>query len=156
VVNIDIAFYFTNLRYFGIIIININFMKKLVSCLFIVFLSTFIFLFFSPIVLADSEPDSGKASEAVKDVVRLDNPLGTEVNDVPTLIGKVISGVLSVVGSLALVMFIYGGFTWMLAAGNTEKVKKGRDILIWAALGLVIIFTSYAMVTYVITTISKT
>ncbi|HRH32773.1 MAG TPA: pilin [bacterium] len=130
-----------------------------------IFLSVFIvvvsLLSTTTFVLAEGSPpplgDGSKIEESKEpDVVRLDNPLGTEVNDVPTLIGKVISGVLSVVGSLALVMFIYGGFTWMLAAGNTEKVKKGRDILIWAALGLVIIFTSYAMVTYVITTISKT
>jgi amino acid transporter len=127
--------------------------KVLISLFFS--LSLFLPLF---IVVAQDDNSSlnQNSSQTAPDVVRLDNPLGTEVNDVPTLIGKVISGVLSVVGSLALVMFIYGGFTWMLAAGNTEKVKKGRDILIWAALGLVIIFTSYAMVTYVITTISKT
>lgn len=134
-------------------------MKK---SLFLLFLSLFLISPFfvihaqDPVVTGDAQKiQTGDAKED-SGSVRLDNPLGTEVNDVPTLIGKVISGVLSVVGSLALVMFIYGGFTWMLAAGNTEKVKKGRDILIWAALGLVIIFTSYAMVTYVITTISKT
>lgn len=84
--------------------------------------------------------------------VNLNNPLGSA--DVPTLIGRVIKGVLGIVGSLALVMVIYGGFTWMLAAGNSEKVKKGRDIIVWAAIGLVVIFTSYALVSFVIKTIS--
>jgi hypothetical protein len=132
-------------------------MKKLFN-LCVVGCLVFQVLFFPLFSFAITDVSTGeiKDTTTTPDVVRLDNPLGTEVNDVPTLIGKVISGVLSVVGSLALVMFIYGGFTWMLAAGNTEKVKKGRDILIWAALGLVIIFTSYAMVSYVITTISKT
>lgn len=83
--------------------------------------------------------------------VSLPDPLGmeSEQNPVQTLIGKVISAVLGIVGSLALVMFIYGGLVWMTAAGNTEKVTKGKDILTWAAVGLVVIFSAYAMVTFV-------
>lgn len=85
--------------------------------------------------------------------VSLTNPIGT--SDVPTLIGKIISAVLGVIGSLALLMVIYGGFTWMLAAGSSEKIKKGRDIIVWAMIGIVIIFTSYALVTFVITSIGN-
>jgi hypothetical protein len=86
--------------------------------------------------------------------VSLTNPIGT--SDVPTLIGRIIKAVLGVVGSLALLMVIYGGFTWMLAAGSSEKIKKGRDIIVWAIIGIVIIFTSYAIVTFVITSIGST
>lgn len=85
--------------------------------------------------------------------VTLDNPLSTD--DVPTLIGQIIKAVLGVVGSLALVMFIYGGFTWMLSGGSTERITQGRNILIWAAVGLVVIFTSYALVSFVIESIAK-
>lgn len=85
--------------------------------------------------------------------VTLTNPIGT--SDVPTLIGRIIKAVLGIVGSLALLMVIYGGFTWMLAAGNSEKIKKGRDIILWAAIGIVIIFTSYAIVTFIITSIGS-
>ena len=38
----------------------------------------------------------------------------------------------------------------MTAAGSNEKVQKGKDILIWATIGLVIIFTSYALVRFVL------
>ena len=52
------------------------------------------------------------------------NPLGNEDEDanVNILIGRVINAALGVVGSLALLMFVYGGFTWMLAAGNNERM----------------------------------
>jgi len=53
-------------------------------------------------------------------------------------------------------MFIYGGITWMLSAGNQEQVTKGKNILIWAAAGIVIIFTSYALVKFVLTTVVGT
>jgi len=81
--------------------------------------------------------------------VSLDNPLG-DTKDIPSLIGNVISAVLGIVGSLALVMFIYGGVIWMTAAGNEQSVTKGRNILMWAALGLVVIFSSYALTRFVI------
>ncbi len=82
-----------------------------------------------------------------QDTVNLNNPLG---NTQPaSLIGQIISSVLGIVGSLALVMFIYGGLIWMTAAGNSEQISKGRNILIWATIGLVVIFSSYALVHFV-------
>jgi len=88
--------------------------------------------------------------------VSLPNPLGTDAaaKSPQVLLGKIINSVLGIIGSLALVMFIYGGATWMLSAGNQEKVTKGKQILIWATLGLVVIFTAYALVRFVLTTIT--
>ena len=80
----------------------------------------------------------------------LDNPAPGLGNDPNKLIGLVINGVLGLVGSLALVMFIYGGLTWMLAGGAREKVQKGKDILIWATIGLIVIFASYAIIFYIL------
>jgi hypothetical protein len=82
-------------------------------------------------------------------VVSLPNPLGTTAS-IPGIIGKVISAALGIVGSLALIMFIYGGIIWMTAAGNEQNVTKGKNIIIWATLGLVIIFSSYAIVRFVL------
>ena len=75
----------------------------------------------------------------------LTNPLGS-VSTPQALIGKIINAVLGVVGSLALLMFVYGGLTWMTSSGSQEKVKKGRDIIVWSAIGLAIIFASYGLV----------
>jgi hypothetical protein len=74
----------------------------------------------------------------------LTNPLS--VSTPQALIGKIINAVLGVVGSLALLMFVYGGLTWMTSSGSQEKVKKGRDIIVWSIIGLAIIFASYGLV----------
>ena len=87
--------------------------------------------------------------------VPLDNPLGQGKTDIPTLLGNVINAIMGVIGSLALVMFIYGGIIWMLSAGNQEQVTKGKNILIWAAVGLFIIFSSYALVKLVLTAMTS-
>jgi hypothetical protein len=76
------------------------------------------------------------------------NPIG--ITSPQILIGKVIQAALGLTGSLALAMFIYGGFTWMMAAGNAEAVRKGKNILVWATIGLVVIFASYALVLFVL------
>jgi hypothetical protein len=89
------------------------------------------------------EPSSSSGGSA-----GITNPLG-DIDTPQKLIGKIINSALGIVGSIALVMFIYGGFTWMLAAGNAEAVSKGKNILIWSVIGLVIIFSSYALVNFV-------
>ena len=84
----------------------------------------------------------------------LNNPLGS-ISTPQALVGQVINTVLGVVGSLALLMFIYGGLTWMTSSGNEEKVKKGRDIILWSAIGLVVIFLSYALTRFVLGAIAQ-
>lgn len=92
---------------------------------------------------------TASAKDDLTGAITLNNPLGTDVSP-QTFIGRIINAILGIVGSLALAMFIYGGFTWMTAAGNSEKVEKGKQILLWATIGLVVIFTSYALVRFVL------
>jgi len=127
-------------------------MKKLIF----IFLSLVVLsIFINTSVFAAGIEDT---KEPTSGTVSLTNPLTgtTKSEGVPVLLGKVINSVLGIVGSLALVMFIYGGITWMLSAGNQEQVTKGKNILIWAAAGIVIIFTSYALVKFVLTTVVGT
>lgn len=92
------------------------------------------------------------AFPALAQGVALPNPLG--ITSIPSLIGRIIQGVTGVVGSIALAMFLYGGFLWLTSAGNNEKIKKGKEILVWAVLGLALIFSSYIIVNFVITGIT--
>ena len=84
----------------------------------------------------------------IADAAQLTNPLWKVTPQV--LIGKVINAILGMVGSIALLMFVYGGFLWLTAGGNPEQIKKGKDVLVWASIGLVVIFTSYALVHFII------
>jgi len=87
--------------------------------------------------------------------VSLQNPLCPASNPncvtPQSFIGRVINALLGVVGSVALLMFIYGGFLWMTSQGNEKQVQTGKDILLWAAIGMALIFLSYALVRFLIT-----
>lgn len=76
------------------------------------------------------------------------NPLGSP--DLRVVIGRIIKALLGLSGALALLMFIWGGFQFLLSQGDTGKIKKGKDTLIWASLGLVLIFTAYTLISALI------
>jgi len=82
--------------------------------------------------------------------VKLTDPLGGQANDIPVLVGSIIKYVSGILGVLALVMFIYGGLMWMTSGGASDKIKKGRDTLVWAVLGLALIFFSYALLDFIL------
>lgn len=54
--------------------------------------------------------------------------------------------ILGLVGSLALLAFVAGGLMMMLSAGNAEWVTRGKQAIIGAVIGLVIVFTSYMII----------
>ena len=109
--------------------------KILKFFLIIVFLSVVV-IFNADLCLA--------ASEASKEV-KLSNPIEVSANP-SQIIGLIIKSALGVIGGLALVMMVWGGFQWLASAGNPEKVKKGSSTMIWAIVGLVLALGSYVLV----------
>lgn len=83
------------------------------------------------------------------------NPLGASVNSLPKLINNTIRGLLGLVGAISLIMIVIGGITWMTSAGNADHVRRGRDTLVWAVIGLVAVFLSYAVINFVFTALIR-
>lgn len=63
-----------------------------------------------------------------------------------TVLIQLSKNVFGVIGGLALLAFVYGGFMLILSEGNPERVKKGTDAMMAAAIGLAIAFGGYALV----------
>jgi hypothetical protein len=66
------------------------------------------------------------------------------------LIAFVISVALWLVGSIAILFLIYGGFLYITAGGNTKQADKGRDTIKNSVLGLVVVILAYVIVTTLI------
>jgi len=71
------------------------------------------------------------------------------LNDMVNVATKIAAIILSVVGSLSLLAFVAGGLMWMLSAGNPEWVTRGKQTIIGAVIGLVVVFTSYTIIYFV-------
>lgn len=89
-------------------------------------------------------PEQAKTPAKDKDKIYLDNPLG-KTTEISTIVGKAIGSAMGIMGSLALVVFVYGGFRWLTAAGNSESIEAGTGAMVWATIGIFIIFSSYAI-----------
>ncbi len=74
--------------------------------------------------------------------------LGTR--DVRETIASIINVALSLLGIVVLVIIIYGGFLWMTAGGNDEKVGEAKKWIFGGIIGLVIILSAYAIASFVI------
>ena len=74
--------------------------------------------------------------------------LGTA--DLESTVIKIIQWALGFLGLVAVIIIMYGGFIWMTAAGNEEKVRKAKKIITQAVIGLVIIMLAWAIVTFII------
>lgn len=77
-------------------------------------------------------------------MVKLENPLSSGT-DVSSIISIVIKTALSIIGALTLLMLVWGGFQWLTSAGNPEKVKMGTQTMVWAIIGVVLVFASYIL-----------
>jgi uncharacterized membrane protein len=77
------------------------------------------------------------------------NIAGDEGN-LMSLIGSIISVVLSILGALLLIYFIYAGFLWMTAQGDPKQLEKAKDIMKNALMGLIIVLVANSIVFFVV------
>ena len=75
--------------------------------------------------------------------------LGTK--DIREGIMNVVNVLLGFLGILAIIIILWGGFRWLTSGGNEEKVGEAKKIITAGIIGLVIIFTAYAIASFVIT-----
>ncbi len=57
---------------------------------------------------------------------------------------------LGFLGLLAVLMIVYAGILLVTAQGEEEQVGKGKKIILWAAIGLIVIMLSFAIVRVVV------
>lgn len=85
--------------------------------------------------------------------VYLPNPI--KCPDLLCVFTDVIRLVLGVLGLFGVFMFIYGGIVFMTSGGNPEQVRKGKDTLRFATLGIVITIVSWIIVRTILTAVSR-
>lgn len=80
---------------------------------------------------------------------------GLSSADLPRTIASIIRTALGFLGIVAVVIILAGGFMWMTAGGNEEKVKSAKRLIIQGIIGLVIILSAFAIASFVISSITS-
>ncbi len=92
--------------------------------------------------LIDNMKDTGKTA----DYVVTGDEKNLLLSDVSNI---VLSGFLGLLGIIFLIMIIIGGFNWMTAVGNDEKVTKAKSTLLRGVIGLFIVVAAYVITAFV-------
>ncbi|OGY51851.1 MAG: hypothetical protein A2951_01250 [Candidatus Buchananbacteria bacterium RIFCSPLOWO2_01_FULL_56_15] len=81
--------------------------------------------------------------------------LGLGTKDVREGTMSIVNSLLGFLGIIAILIILWGGFRWMTAGGNEEKIGEAKKIITAGIIGLVIIFISFALATFVINSLVK-
>ena len=74
-------------------------------------------------------------------------------SDLTGQILTIINAVIGVLGLVAVVVVIIGGFQYMTSSGDAGKVKKAKDTILYGIIGLVVCVLAFAIVNFVIANI---
>lgn len=83
-------------------------------------------------------------------VTNLGPTFGLGTADLESTVIKIVQWALGFLGLVAVIMILIGGFQWMTAGGNEEKVAESKKLIIAGIIGLAIIFGAYAIASFVI------
>ncbi len=70
-------------------------------------------------------------------------------------IRKLTSWVLLAVGTISVIMLIYGGFRYVISGGDSKKVTDAKNTILYAIIGLIISMLAYAIVSFIISAVTN-
>ncbi|OGL84209.1 hypothetical protein A3B36_00275 [Candidatus Uhrbacteria bacterium RIFCSPLOWO2_01_FULL_55_36] len=65
------------------------------------------------------------------------------------ILGAGLQVILGMIGVVAFIMIIVGAARWMTAGGSAEGVDKGKGMIAWAFMGLVLAAAAFAVTDFV-------
>jgi hypothetical protein len=113
------------------------------------FFFIFVLLLFFIITMANPAGAALKFQDAQTGISTTAGQAGVQTADIPTIAASVIKALLGLVGMVFFILFIYGGVQWMTAAGNEEKIRKAKKLIINAVIGIAIITLAYTFTYFI-------
>jgi hypothetical protein len=97
-------------------------------------------------------PSSAQACDAIGGTWR-GGECETTGTSISGIMRTVINIVSTVVGAIAVVMIVWGGFKYITAGGDSGKIASAKSTLIYAVVGLVIVALAQGIVRFVLTNV---
>ena len=93
------------------------------------------------------------SADPAAEIKKGSNSVGGNASGTPDLgdtIKKVINALLFLLGAIAVIMIVIGGFRYVLSGGDSSSTKAAKDTILYAVIGLVVAIMAYAIVNFVI------
>ena len=75
--------------------------------------------------------------------------------DLNNIVRTIINTIIFVIGIVAVFMIILGGISYATSQGDANKVKKGKDTILYGIIGLVIALLAFAIVSFVLSALQN-
>lgn len=75
----------------------------------------------------------------------IENPLGDSVTDIPSFIEKILRFILMLAVPIVALAIIYTGFLFVTALGNSEKLKKAKQALVYTLIGAALLLGAFVI-----------
>ena len=79
-----------------------------------------------------------------------------KVNQLVELAVNVANWAFGIMGSVAFLFFVYGGFMMIFSMGVAERVATGKNIIVYAIIGMVISLTAYMLINFLLNSLGVT
>lgn len=114
----------------------------------IVLATVFCFTLISP-AMAQKDPTSfGEGLKSVGEIAKK-NDLGSAKSS-KEIIQSITKWLLSLIGTIAVISLLYGGFLYITSQGEENKVEQAKTIILYSVIGIIIIGLSAIIVNVVI------
>ena len=115
------------------------------------FVIMFGFILLTQIVLAAPDGGGGNAdggggnTTGTNISVTINNPLNSEIDDIPKFIKAIINIVLIVGIPIVVLAIIYTGFLFVKAQGNSEELTKAKKALLYTLIGAALLLGAFVI-----------
>jgi hypothetical protein len=86
---------------------------------------------------------------------QIKNPLGSNNNDIPTIVSTILGYVVEAGGVVAVCAFIWVGFSFVKAQGNPEALKTAKTGFYNTCIGVALLIGAKIIASIIINTISN-
>ncbi len=124
-------------------------MKKTLSSIFSIIILTAVMILPYFVFAQDpvtSTPVNGSFKDSIKKLETVAIGAGySNTSSLQQIMGLIIKAAFSLLGIVFVILIIIGGYDWMMAEGNEQKVEKAQNYIRRAIIGLLITLSAWSI-----------
>lgn len=95
------------------------------------------------------------AADCIQDGVDKAGGGGSSTADPKEIIQTIVHVLLFLIGAIAVIMIIIGGFRYVISQGDSGNVTSAKNTIMYAVIGLIVAIFAWAIVDFVIDNLAK-
>jgi hypothetical protein len=81
--------------------------------------------------------------------------LPNSTGDIGSGVGKIMKALFTVMGSIAVIVVMFGGIKYVISSGDPKKTAEAKETILYAVIGIVISLSAYAIVSFIANGLGK-